>query len=379
MTIPDSTKKIKNQYSKKNPYPAKLLSCQQLNKTGSTKEILHVVLDLDDSGIEYQAGASFAIYPHNAPKYVSEILDILQINPNVTIYDNHWNDELPLIESITKRLNLAKITSKHLQLVYQDKLIEDKEKLLEFINNNNLRTFLSQHWNPSIQIQDLCNISLPLMPRYYSVASTMKKSRNQIHLLVAAFNYNDAGQMKHSITAEYLRDICKEGESHVSLFMQPAPNFTLPKDPSKPIIMIGPGVGLAPLKGFIDERIITKAKGKNWLFTGDRHEKFDFYFEDEFKELQKQGHLKLTTTFSRDGTEKMYVQHKMLEHQKELWSWITNDNAIIYICGNAKQMAKDVQQALVSIAINQGGLSEKEANDFIKHFRHIKRLQLDIY
>jgi len=386
MTLTDFEKKSKVTHDRKNPYPATLLECRYLNKTGSSKENLHVVVDLKDSNITYKVGSSFGIYPENHPQYVQEILELLNYDQEQKIYDKRSQTELSINDFFTKKINLSQLTSslfrfffKHTQNQPLLNLIENKEETKTYISQNDLISFLNEFWRPGIPLQEFCDLLSPLLPRYYSIASAMSKVGSKAHFMVASFKYNHAGKVKQSVTSDFFKTHCTPMKSKVSLFLQENLNFTLPEDPSTPIIMIGPGTGLAVFRGFLQERIETNAPGKNWLFTGDRERKYDFHYEEELSFFEKKGLLKLSTAFSRDGPEKVYVQDEMLKHSEELWDWLNNKNASIYICGDAKKMAKDVQSTLITIAEIRGNLSKENAKSFIKQLRKDKRLLLDVY
>lgn len=365
MNVTETAKKSKNTFQ------AKFLKCYRVNKEGSTKEILHVVLDLEESGVTYSVGSSFGIYPHNANEYVQKILEITGLRE--------------LEEFFRTKVNFSQITSKLLNVLYkytQHKelalLLEDKIKFKAYTEENDLITCLRSFWNDAVPVQEFCDVLSPLLPRYYSVASSMKYVGNEVHFMVASFQYVEAGVAKRSVTSQYLRDICGENDP-VTLFLQENTHFTVPANPANPIIMIGPGTGLAAFRGFIQERFATRAPGKNWLFTGDRERKHDFHYEEELRQFEEKGFLRLSTAFSRDTSTKTYVQHKMAESGAELWSWIADHGAHIYISGDAKRMAKDVQQTLLEIAIHHGHLSEDAAKSFLKDLRKDKRLVLDVY
>lgn len=379
MKIVESEQKSKEPYHRKNPYRARFISCKRLNKQGSTKETLHVVLDLEDSGITYKVGSSFGIYPENSPTAVEEIISLLNVDPLTPIFDKRKEITMPLHIFLRDHANLSQTTSQHLKAV--DPLhphLTDKEALKKFVENNNLATFLSDFWNKELSIQALCDALPPLLPRYYSIASSPCKVGTELHFLVASFSYMHAGRLAHSVTAKHFRDHCVEKESFVRLFLQDNPNFTLPEDKNTPVIMIGPGTGLAAFRGFLQEREIANAS-KNWLFTGDRERKYDFYYEDELLSLVDQGLLRLSPAFSRDGPKKVYVQDRMFEEGKDLWHWIAKENASLYISGDAKSMAKDVQQALIDIGVQHGSLSPEASKEFFKELRFTKKLFLDVY
>lgn len=385
MNLPSEELKLtKPVYDRHNPYLSTLVECRQLTKNGSSKEILHIVCDLCNSDITYVVGSSFAILPENLDSFVDEVVRPLGEPYRNFIVQAKNGKTLTFGEFLKKEANLSRISSAFFQLVQKyhpnqelEDLLSDKEKAANFCNTNNLSTFLKKFWHPSIPLQELTNLIFPMLPRYYSVASSMKKVGNYAHFMVASFYYLDAGTKKESITASFLKTL-QPGDK-IRLFLQPNPNFVPPANLSTPMIMIGPGTGLASLRGFLQERESTLAPGKNWLFTGDRQKAFDFHYEEELTSYAHSGLLKLSTAFSRDLDQKVYVQDLLLKEKKEVWSWIREENASIYICGDAKSMAKDVQHTLHLIAESEGNMSPEEAKAFFKTLRLEKRLLLDIY
>lgn len=385
MTLTDFEKKSKATHDRLNPFPAKLIECRRLSKAGSSKENLHVVVDLSGSGIKYEVGSSFGIYPENHPAEVAEILELLELDPDFKIIDKRSQSEMRAECFFTKKVNLSQITSSLFKLILEHELnetlqgfLENKEKCRAFIAENDLISFLRTFWNRSIPVQKLCDLLSTLLPRYYSIASSMSVVGSHAHFMVASFSYMQAGKMKQSVTSDFFKSLSRPMESTVSLFLHENPNFSLPKNDATPIIMIGPGTGFAVFRGFLQEREKTNASGKNWLFTGDRERKYDFHYEEELTELENKGLLKLSTAFSRDGSEKIYVQNLMMKESQEFWNWIL-EGATIYICGDAKNMAKDVQETLLQIACKEGDLSPDQAKSFIKNLKQEKRLLLDVY
>lgn len=380
MTISETLKKSNVTYDRFSPFPAKVLHLRRLNKPGSSKEVLHVELDLSGSEISYKVGSSFALFPENDDFYVSRLLDLLSLTGTEVVQDPKTERELYVREFFQKKANLSRITSHHLRLIGGfDSLLEDKEALKSFLEQNNLYSLLAKHKKRPLPLQELVEMTPPLLPRYYSIASSQTVAKGHVHLMVASFYYEEAGEEKKSITASFLEKAAQNPALNVPLFLQDNPSFSLPLDPSTPIIMIGPGTGLAAFRGFIQERIHQNAPGKNWLFTGAQRREFDFYYEEEFTSYVESNKLILDLAFSRDQEEKIYVQHRMLEKQALLWDWIERQNGALYISGDAKKMAKDVQHTLEQIAMQVGYLSEEEAKHYLKTLRKEKRLHLDVY
>lgn len=388
MTIADQTQKSKDSvpFSRKHPFRATLREVKHLNKPGSSKQNLHVVLDLEGSEISYNVGSSFGIYPENSPEDVEEVLECLGVPAKHIVYDKRDEGALTLEAYLRKKANIAVVTSKHLKLVEKynpserlSEVLSTKEALIEYTSSADLATFLNDFWSPAIEVQHLCDVLSPLLPRYYSIASSEKIVGNKVELMVASFSYEKAGKTKYSITASYLESRCKINESKIALFLMENKHFMLPTDRKTPIIMIGPGTGFAAFRGFLQERYALDPKeGNQWLFTGDRNRATDFFYEDELTKWESEGFLKLNLAFSRDRLQKYYVQDEMKANGKELWRWI-QDGAHLYICGDAKHMAKDVNVALISIAMEHGNFSEEEAKVYFKELKKSGKFALDIY
>lgn len=360
--VKNSLKKSNKIYHAKNPFLARLLSCERLNHPHSSKEILHVTLDITGSDIGYKPGGSFALYPQNDEERIQELLEILNLTGDESVYIEKLDETISIRSFFQKKANLSKV-SMALHKLYE---IEEKH-LMDFC----------QELPTDYKIDDLCNKMTPLLPRFYSIASSNKVSENTIDLMIASFQYEERGDIRESITASYLKSL--QPDSAVALYYQENARFSLPEDETTPIIMIGPGTGMAAFRGFLQERVATKASGKNWLFTGDRNREWDFHYQKELFLWESTGKLKLSTAFSRDYTEKVYVQDKILEEKAAIWDWINNQKAIVYISGDAKRMAKDVQKTLREIAMEVGQLSEVDAREWISALRREKRLLLDVY
>ena len=386
MSIADQTKKSKEPYSRKRPFAGKLLEIRTLNKPQSTKENLHVVLDIEGSDIDYKVGSSFGIYPENCLSEVNELLLFLGVSGNHIVYDKRGQCTLTFEAFLRKKANLQGVTSSQLRLFAEhnpnDKLTEilsNKENLLNYTKNCDLLILVKDFWKSGMDVQLLCDVCCPLLPRYYSIASSQRVVGNKIELMVASFKYEKAGKPRKSITASYIQERCKVNETKISLFLMENKKFCMPEDRNTPVIMIGPGTGFAALRGFLQERHAQNPTlGNNWLFTGDRNRDTDFHYEKELLDYEESSFLKLNTAFSRDHKEKWYVQDEMKLHAKLLWQWIQN-GAHIYICGDAKHMAKDVTQTLHNIAVSEGLFSEDDAKTFFRSLKKENRFCQDIY
>lgn len=356
-----------SQYSKSNPFFAEIISRYVLNKTGSSKETYHLSLKIDSTALSYKVGDAIGIFPENDPEEVAQILDLLQLDGKTHLFDPRTNSEWTLEHFLLKKTNLNKVSSK-LSFLLTGKKIEPSEA-----KTHDLLSLLQMYpAKKSFELDEFASYVAPMLPRLYSIASSPKKDPNQIDLLVATFDYEFAGRIKKGIGSTFL---CRPTTKKVGIYVHPTEKFTLPEEKSKPIVMIGPGTGVAPFRGFLQEREERAPECTNWLFFGERQKNYDFYYADYFCSHKN---LKLSTAFSRDQEQKRYVQHEMWEHKKELNAWI-QAGAIIYICGDAKQMAKEVTQTLQAIFVEEQKLSEEDAKKALHLMRKTGQLLLDVY
>ena len=361
-------------YNRTNPFSAKILERSPLTKPGSTKETYHIVLAVHD--LPFQVGDSIAVFPENDPDLVDQILSITGDGP---IFDRRSNTTMPFRDFLLQKANLAKCTSSLLKLIPSEKtakLLEDKALLLPFLETHHLIDIL-RVLPSAISPQELASSLLPLMPRFYSIASSPKMFPGQIHLTVASLTYQSVAGPRRGVGSHFLCHLA-EASTVVPIYVQPSNGFTLPADPEAPIILIGPGTGIAPFRAFLQERIALQHKGLNWLFFGERNLATDFYYSDFWQELERQGRLRLDTAFSRDSASKVYVQHRLWERRASIWDWLQK-GAYLYVCGDAEQMAKDVDATLQRIVSDQGGLIEEDAREWLKRLRKERRYLQDVY
>jgi len=326
---------------------------------GSTKQTFHLSLSCERT-IVYHPGDCVAILPVNPREDVEAACHLLRMKD-------------PLIKSfLQKKANLQKPHPALIRKVFG----ENHQNAAEFIKSSTPLDLIQICQTP-ISSEEIPSLFLPLLPRYYSIASSQQMFPNEIHLLVALVQYHHEGKERKGIASRFLCEDAIVGETEIPLYIQHTHNFLLP-DPDASIIMIGSGTGLAPFRAFMQERLLTRAKGRNWLFLGERNRKTDFYYKDFWEDLQAKHFLRLSLAFSRDYAEKVYVQHRMYEERSELWSWIEG-GAYFYVCGDAHRMAKDVEQTLHHIAMSEGRLSEENAHHFIKNMRALKCYRTDVY
>jgi sulfite reductase (NADPH) flavoprotein alpha-component len=348
-------------YSRTNPYIARIKERTLLTGPNSSKNTFHIVLDVESATLPFQVGDSIGVIPTNDEELVARIIHKLGASGNEEIIDAKTNQKETFKSYLLNKANLNKVSF--------HKLFESSKAALPLID---LLDLYKPH--PT----QICQVLLPLMPRFYSIASSLKMHPNEVHLTVAHLSYLINGQMQFGVGSHFLCKTAQLESTPIPIYVQPSHGFKLPEDPNTPIILIGPGTGIAPFRAFIQERLATQAKGPNWIFFGERNRASDFYYEDFWTELEKQGRIRLDLAFSRDQAEKIYVQHKLLEEKKSIWEWIQK-GSYIYVCGDAEKMAKDVDAALQQIAHIEGHLNEEDARKFLKSLRAEKRYLLDVY
>jgi len=340
-----------SQYTKQNPYTATLLTSQKITGRDSGKDVRHIEIDLGLSGVESVDvdGESLSIHSALVSKY-----EITAANP----------------QFITKFAELS--GSEKLQA-----LVADKDKLREYSSNTQILDVLKEK-QTKLSAEELISLLRRLTPRLYSIASSQSEVDEEVHLTVGIVEYEQGEEVRQGGASSFLGRRLEEGDE-VKIFIEHNNNFKLPQDDSTPIIMVGPGTGIAPFRSFIQERENRGAEGKNWLFFGDRTFTQDFLYQVEWQKYLKSGALsRLDVAFSRDQHEKVYVQHRILEQAEQVWQWL-QEGAYIYICGDATRMAKDVHEALVIVAEQQGGLTREKAEEYLNELRKVKRYQRDVY
>jgi sulfite reductase (NADPH) flavoprotein alpha-component len=379
-------------YTRENPFFTKLKDRYCLNKSGSDKSTFHLILDLKDSGLSYKPGDSIAVIPSNCPALVSQTLDAIKASGDEIVFYPRKKIELPLREILTDHVTITTINKRIISLI-TDALPEgdgEKEKLKillspgnrsalqNYIEQFHLWDFLNTHTNMDLKLEDLIAGLMPLLPRFYSISSSQMHVGEEVHLTIAHVSYRFNGKARHGVCSEMLCLRSSFEKNEIPIYVQKTHDFMIPEDPNTPMIMIGPGTGIAPFRAFIQERIATKAPGKNWLFFGDRKSKDDFLYEEEWAEAGENGSLRLSTAFSRDQAHKIYVQHRLLENGEEVWKWLES-GAKFFVCGDAKFMAKDVEQALHQIFQEHGKMTEEESKAYTKKLRKEKQYLRDIY
>jgi sulfite reductase (NADPH) flavoprotein alpha-component len=341
-----------------------------LTKPSSTKKTYHIVFDLKGSGFSYNAGDSLAVYPENGIEEVFEVLNRLKFSGEEVIVPKKSGGPLSLKEYLVKKANLKAIPRNLYKALHGE-----REDLKDFLKSRELIDILEPRLSP----QELADSLLPQLPRFYSIASSQRVTKDEVHLTVGLVSYEVSGRISFGVCTNYLCRLAPLGEGVIPVYIQGAHDFSLPLDNSASLIMIGPGTGVAPFRGFMQERRALGAKGKHWLIFGERHKATDFFYEEEWQEYEREGILRVSTAFSRDQEKKLYVQDRLLEASREVFEWIQG-GAYIYVCGDASRMAKQVEEALETIFCKEGGMTLEEAQSQLKHLRVVeKRYLKDVY
>jgi sulfite reductase (NADPH) flavoprotein alpha-component len=374
-------------YSRRNPFSARLLVNRRLTGEGSEKDTRHYEISLQGSGLTYEAGDALGIMPTNSPELVDEILRALG-------YDGEEEVSSPDDEKMPIRLALLReyqIRSPHLEFLnamaeqdaadqYLKELVssEVRTELDKFLWGREIIDFLLESPGVRFKPEEFVSLLKKLQPRLYSIASSLKAHPEEVHLTVDTVRYETHGRKRKGVCSNFLAERAGK-ETPVPVFIQVSKHFRVPENGDRPIIMVGPGTGIAPFRAFLEERKATGAKGGNWLFFGAQKSSSDFFYKEELEAYQSEGVLtRFDTAFSRDQAYKIYVQTRMLEHAKELWNWLEQD-AHFYVCGDASRMAKDVDQALHEIVRTAGARTEEAAAEYIQKLKSDKRYQRDVY
>ncbi|MBL0567777.1 assimilatory sulfite reductase (NADPH) flavoprotein subunit [Aeromonas hydrophila] len=368
-----------SQYSKENPFPARLSVNQKITGRDSTKDIRHIEISLEESGIRYQPGDALGIWFDNDPELVSEVLALAGLSGDEATARGSLREVLSRELELTRLhggfiTGLAEIST---NVALKD-LAGDKAQVNALVASAQVVDVLKR-FPTALTAEQLLGLLRPLTPRLYSIASSQSEVEEEVHLTVGVVRYpQEDGTVRSGAASSYLADrLAEDGE--VRVFVEHNDNFRLPPTPDTPVIMVGPGTGIAPFRAFLQEREAQGAEGKNWLFFGNPHFTQDFLYQVEWQRYVKSGLLsKISLAFSRDQAEKVYVQHRLREAGQELYQWL-EAGAHFYVCGDANQMAKDVQEALLDVIAEHGHKSREEAEEYLSELRRAKRYQRDVY
>lgn len=368
-------------FSKNNPYMATVLDKVKITGRDSDKEVYHVELSLEGSGLEYEPGDSVGIFTHNPDDLVEAILEQTGFDPEQQV--DFGDDKISLKDALNYHLEITTLTYDLLEKYYEKtkkadllKILEDEEALNDYLYGHDVLDLLEDfpfQWNAN----KLVSILRPVPPRLYSISSSMESVGEEVHATVSVVRYERKNRLRKGACSSFLSEGV-EVDDQIPIYIEKNPAFKLPLNGSK-MIMVGAGTGVAPYRAFMQHRESQGIKGNTWLFFGERRFNSDFLYQTEWQKLLKSEHLeRMEVAFSRDQEEKVYVQHRLKENQKEVFEWLEN-GAYFYLCGDMKYMAKDVNRALLEIIQEQGGVTQEQAEKYIKNLKREKRFQTDVY
>lgn len=379
-------------YNRKNPFLAEIIQHERLTGIGSEKDTRHFVMNLAGSNLRYTPGDSLAVFARNSPQLVEEVITVLGLDGKTPVKDSKGRDvafRQVLAENFILNRATKKIMSGLSERVPQGEqrnrlmeIVDNGEVLNEYVHTRDYVDILKEFDEARFESPEafLSQLS-PIPPRLYSIASSLAMHQDEVHLCVAIVRYETHGRKKTGLCSGFLADHAELNMKNIPIYVQESRHFRLPMDGARDIIMVGPGTGIAPFRAFLEQREADGAKGRNWLFFGEQRRGSDFFYENEFVAWQKKGVLtRFDTAFSRDQAQKIYVQHRLKENARELWSWLQS-GAYFYVCGDAHRMAKDVHQALIDIAQEQGRLSAEAALEYVNLtlMKTEKRYLRDVY
>ncbi|TKH13550.1 assimilatory sulfite reductase (NADPH) flavoprotein subunit [Peribacillus simplex] len=374
-------------YSRTNPFKAEVLENINLNGRGSNKETHHLELSLEGSGFTFEPGDSLGVYPKNDSDLVDMLLTELNWDPEETVKVNKQGDLRQLRESLISDFEITVLTKSLIEQAAQlsgnedlKELLEpgNEERLKEYRKGRDLLDFIRDFGSWGESAQEFVSILRKMPARLYSIANSLSAYPEEVHLTIGAVRYESHGRERNGVCSILCADRLQPGDT-LPVYIQHNQNFKQPENPDTPIIMVGPGTGIAPFRSFIQDREEAEAKGKTWLFYGDQHFVTDFLYQTEWQKWLKTGVLtKMDVAFSRDTDEKVYVQNRMREHSGELYEWL-QEGAAVYVCGDEKNMAHDVHNTLIEIIEKEGNMSHADAQAYLEEMQQNKRYQRDVY
>jgi sulfite reductase (NADPH) flavoprotein alpha-component len=377
-----NTASVASIYTKKNPFAGTLLTSQKITGRDSIKDIRHIEISLEDSGIQYQVGDALGVYFLNDEAIVQRMINAYGLSAEETV--TLGDESLTLAQALTEKCELTLSYPTFVKALAESSgdaaltaLLADKAALREYLVPRQI-VDIAIDYPVKVTAQQVVDACRPLTARLYSIASSQNEVEDEVHLTVALVEYEEHGFVHQGGASGYLAKRLDEG-APVKVYVEGNDNFRLPADPNTPVIMVGPGTGIAPFRAFMQERDAQEAEGKNWLFFGNPSFTQDFLYQTEWQGYVKSGLLsKISLAFSRDQAEKIYVQHRLLEQGAEVYQWL-EAGAHFYVCGDANHMAKDVEQALLTIYQTHGKQSADEAKKSLLALRKAKRYQKDVY
>ncbi len=384
--MPDVTAPPASPYTRANPFPGKLKANRCLSAPDSEKETRHFEIDLTGLGLSYEVGDSMAVYPTNDPDLVEQVIHALGLKGDEAV--PAAKTQKSLRDALLRDFSITQPTPKLLKAIAErasaapllQELLdpERKQDLDTYLWGMEVIDFLSEHPSVKFGPEEFIGLLTKLQPRLYSVASSLRAYPDQVHFIVDVIRYESHGRSRKGVCSSFLAD--RANDVSVPVYPSSAKHFHLPEDADVPIIMVGPGTGVAPFRAFLQERAALGAKGKNWLFYGAQRKACDFAYAEDFDRFQRDGLLtRFDCAWSRDQAHKIYVQHCMLENAAEIWKWIDAEGAQFFVCGDARRMAKDVDAALRKIVLEEGGKTVEEASEYVEKLKSDKRYKRDVY
>ena len=372
-------------HSKANPFYAEVLENINLNGRGSAKETRHIELLLEDFNEEYEPGDCLVVLPENDPELVKQLIETLEWDPEQDIVINEDEDKMTLQDALTRHFEITRLTKPLVQkaatLFNNDELAKkeaDSDWIKSYIDGRDLIDLIQDFKPDGLKPDDLYGMLRKLPPREYSIASSYQAAPDEVHITVGAARYQAHGRDRSGVCSIQLAERIEPGDT-VPIYLKHNPNFKFPKDEETPVIMIGPGTGVAPFRSYMQEREELELEGNTWLFFGNQHFRTDFLYQTEWQSWLEDGYLeRMDVAFSRDTDDKVYVQHKIKENAKLFNEWLDR-GASIYVCGDEKYMAKDVHEAIKQVISQERQISEDDAEEFLKQLKRDKKYQRDIY
>ena len=372
-------------HSKDNPFYAEVLENINLNGRGSAKETRHIELLLEDFNEEYEPGDCLVVLPENDPELVKQLIETLEWDPEQDIVINEDEDKMTLQDALTRHFEITRLTKPLVQkaatLFNNDELAKketDSDWIKSYIDGRDLIDLIQDFKPDGLKPDDLYGMLRKLPPREYSIASSYQAAPDEVHITVGAVRYQAHGRDRSGVCSIQLAERIEPGDT-VPIYLKHNPNFKFPKDEETPVIMIGPGTGVAPFRSYMQEREELELEGNTWLFFGNQHFRTDFLYQTEWQSWLEDGYLeRMDVAFSRDTDDKVYVQHKIKENPKLFNEWLER-GASIYVCGDEKYMAKDVHEAIKQVISQERQISEDDAEEFLKQLKRDKKYQRDIY
>jgi sulfite reductase (NADPH) flavoprotein alpha-component len=385
-TAPIKPAATKSPYTRSNPFPGRLVVNRRLSGPESEKDTRHFEIDLKDWGLSFEVGDSVAVYPTNDPALVEEIIHAIGANGDEQV--PAAKTQKSLHEALLRDFSITQPTPKFLKAIVErssnapllKELLhpERKQDLENYLWGIEVVDFLVEHPSVKFRPEEFVGLLTKLQPRLYSVASSLRALPDQVHFIVDVVTYESHGRVRKGVCSSFMAE--RAENVPVPVYPSSAKHFHLPEDPSTPIIMVGPGTGVAPFRAFLQERQALGATGKNWLFFGAQKAGCDYSYQEDFDQFQRDGILtRLDCAWSRDQAHKIYVQNKMLDNAAEIWRWLDAEGAQFFVCGDARRMAKDVDAALRTIVQEHGGKSVGEANEYVEKLKSDKRYKRDVY